>query len=94
VMASEPHSLILMWGWRQTSKRWLVKGLQYISTRSRFTSPISNSLATANRDGSYEMNQREVRWKLVPNFRSIGQNIMSILVVSGQNCMYMVNISC
>lgn len=35
-----------------TSSRWLVTGRHSTSTRCRLTSPVSRSLATANREGS------------------------------------------
>lgn len=53
VIASTPHSRMRMCGCWQTSNKWLVSGLQSTSTRGRFTSPVSNSLATAKSEGSW-----------------------------------------
>lgn len=52
VIASIPHSLMRLSGWLQTSSKWFVTGRQRTSTRFKFTSPVSKSFATANREGS------------------------------------------
>ena len=46
--ASADHSLILMWGWEQSSSRCEVTTTHQVSTLDMFTRPVSNKLATVN----------------------------------------------
>lgn len=41
-----------------TSSKWPVRGLHRISIRSMLTRPVSSSLATANRDGSWNQDKK------------------------------------
>ena len=65
VMASIPHSLMRITGWWHTSSKWFVTGRHNTSTRFILTNPVSKSLATAKREGSYKKIKGGNNWGLI-----------------------------
>lgn len=65
-----------------TSKRCAVRGLHKISMRSIFTRPVSNSLATANRDGSCRPDVKKTKHQKPANLCRVNTHLLKLLKYS------------
>ena len=98
--ASADHSLILMWGWEQSSSRCEVTTTHQVSTLDMFTRPVSKNLATVNSEGSLltmarandsvlKMIKACIRWVRLSSLRlqlMASNRLVNILASTGRSC--------